>query len=683
MLYKKFQYSMVFCLSVIICMILVSSSFNAQIQMINDHENADATLEDLDFTHTVFAEECSATWCGWCPFVIDWLHNIWEDEDYDWYYVTLVDDKNTYADQRISELGVTGFPTVVYDGGYTSIVGATNQQDHEDAIIDCGNRGDVANVDLSLTAYWLGNGEIEVTAEITNNEASTYFGHLHVYVTEINSRWYNSGTQYHFAMINNYAINQDVNVPSGETESITQTWSGYTDITMDNIKVIGSVFDQTTDYTDETAGTNPIPQDVDPVANFTYSPESPDTNQPIQFIDSSSDPDGTIASWYWTFGDGDTSIQQNPTHTYSDDGTYPVSLLVTDNDGNTDEILKDVQVSNIGPSSGFTYAPVDPTDADTISFTDESTDSDGSIISWFWDFGDGSTSSSQHPSYMYATEGDYIVSLTVTDDDASQDTSTQQITVLNYGPNADFSIDPENPSTDDTIQFTDESFDTSGDTIDSWYWEFGDGSTSTSQNPVHSYAENGSYQVNLTVTNSTSRASHTYSRIIYVGMINVDYSLMIGWNLITLPVETSWWASDLAANVTGCNSLSGWDADAQTYDTYIVGVPESDFVIEDGYGYFVDVNQDSSLSLIGSPILQVEIPLEVGWNLLGWFHEHDTTASSLSENISGCSGVSIWDAPNQTYNTYIIGVPESDYTISQGMGMFVDVTTDSIWHGEG
>lgn len=97
-------------------------------------------------THTVFAEECSATWCGYCPTVINFLENIWNGGQYDWYYVTLVDDKNSYAGQRVGELGVTGFPTVVYDGGYTRVVGATSQSDHENAIQTCSNRN-VADVD--------------------------------------------------------------------------------------------------------------------------------------------------------------------------------------------------------------------------------------------------------------------------------------------------------------------------------------------------------------------------------------------------------------------------------------------------------------------------------------------------------------------------------------------------------
>ena len=73
-----------------------------------------------------------------------------------------------------------------------------------------------------------------------------------------------------------------------------------------------------------------------PTANFTYTPESPTTADIIQFIDTSIDSDGIIVSWYWDFGDGTNSTEQNTTHKYADDGNYYVYLTITDDDGATD-----------------------------------------------------------------------------------------------------------------------------------------------------------------------------------------------------------------------------------------------------------------------------------------------------------------------------------------------------------
>ena len=146
-----------------------------------------------------------------------------------------------------------------------------------------------------------------------------------------------------------------------------------------------------------------------------------------------------------------------------------------------------------------------------------------------------------------------------------------------------------------------------------------------------------------------------------------------------------WWASDLSANLTSCTSISRWDSVNQTYRTYIVGGPSSfDFPLVEGCGFFIDTSSSETLSMVGYPIVSVAVPLKIGWNLLGWYHGVDTTASSLSGNISGSTSLSRWDAVNQTYRTYIVGGPSSfDFPIHRGMGLFVDVTMESVWIGEG
>ncbi len=340
------------------------------------------------------------------------------------------------------------------------------------------------------------------------------------------------------------------------------------------------------------------------------------------------------------------------------------------------------QETNDAPQANFSFQPTSPTTADMIQFTDTSTD-DGTIISWNWDFGDGNTSTMQNPTHQYAQPGDYQVTLTVMDDKEAIGSITKTISVLSLGPVAAFSFSPLYPIPGDPVSFTDESVDTSGDTINGWYWEFGDGDTSTMQHPSHTYSANGSYLVNLTVTN-TSGASDTTSELITVGMMNFNTTLEIGWNLMTLPVNLSWNASDLADQIPGCLSVSKWDNVNQTYYTYIVGGPPTfDFPLQRGHGYFVDASQQTMLSVSGPPINAVNVSLLPGWNLLGWYHQTSTMASSLSDNITGCSSVSRWNATAQTYNTYIVGGPDTfDFVIDTGMGVFVDVTEQSYWYGE-
>jgi PKD repeat protein len=137
----------------------------------------------------------------------------------------------------------------------------------------------------------------------------------------------------------------------------------------------------------------------------------------ISFTDASTDEDGTIASWDWNFGDEATSTEQNPMHTYDAVGTYTVTLIVTDDDGNASEpFTMDIEVTNVPPSADFTYEPmVNLTVNMTITFTDVSIEGDANITTWFWDFGDGTNSTEQNPEHMYTAVGDYAVTLKVTD----------------------------------------------------------------------------------------------------------------------------------------------------------------------------------------------------------------------------------------------------------------------------
>ena len=243
-----------------------------------------------------------------------------------------------------------------------------------------------------------------------------------------------------------------------------------------------------------------------PASGFTVAISGSDAT----FTDTSSDSDGTITAWSWDFGDGNTSPQQNPIHTYGADGTYTVNLTVTDNEGATGDSSQSVVINanNVAPISNFTFTVTDL----QVSFADSSSDSDGNVTAWSWDFGDGNTSTSQNPTHNYTTGGTYSVTLTVTDDDSATNASNQSVTVVapNVAPVSDFSF----TATELEVSFSDASTDSDG-TVSSWSWDFGDGNTSTAQNPLYNYAAAGTYSVSLTATDDEG-ASNTSTQSVTV-----------------------------------------------------------------------------------------------------------------------------------------------------------------------
>ena len=256
------------------------------------------------------------------------------------------------------------------------------------------------------------------------------------------------------------------------------------------------------------------PLTAPPNPDFMYSPLHPTTQDNIQFTDISVDPDGYITAWSWEFGDNTTSTLQNPTHRYANNGVYTVNLTVTDNYGAVAQTSQQITVLNVPPTANFTYFPSSPTDLDTVNFNDTSLDLDGQIVNWSWDFGDGNQSTEQYPTHQYSDNGTYTITLNVTDDDQATDAYSVQIQISNVPPNAQFSYSPQTPTTNDSIQFHDQSRDYDG-TIVSWSWNFGDGTNSNVTSPTHNYPSEGTYTVSLTTIDNDGDST-TFSKNIII-----------------------------------------------------------------------------------------------------------------------------------------------------------------------
>jgi PKD repeat protein len=224
------------------------------------------------------------------------------------------------------------------------------------------------------------------------------------------------------------------------------------------------------------------------LANFSFTV----SGLTVLFADSSL---GTPTSWSWNFGDGKSSTARNPSHTYARAGTYTVTLTVGNAFGVTDSTSDFVSPSlGSAPQADF-QAQVSGLRA---LFTDTST---GQPSTWTWAFGDGASSSAQSPEHVYAQAGTYNVTLTVANSAGTSSKSKFVTVSLGDPPKADFGFQANGLS----VTFLDQS--TGNPT--GWSWDFGDGSTSTQQNPTHTYAKPGSYTVVLTVANAAGSSHAT------------------------------------------------------------------------------------------------------------------------------------------------------------------------------
>ena len=260
------------------------------------------------------------------------------------------------------------------------------------------------------------------------------------------------------------------------------------------------------------------PPNLPPVAIFTESAETVPIGVVIHFNASGSyDQDGEIVSYFWNFGDGTNATGVIVDHAYASSGSYTVTLMVTDNDGAVDFALSSKTVlPNQPPVALFTESATTVFTNDIIKFNaSASYDLDGTIVSYSWDFGDGNVATGVFVEHSYVDDGAYTVILTVTDDDGATDTATSTKYVWNRPPVANFTESAETIYTGEVVTFNATSSIDPDGVINSYVWDFGDGTNATGTTVDHAYADDGVYTVILTVTDDDgAMATATSTKIV-------------------------------------------------------------------------------------------------------------------------------------------------------------------------
>ncbi|MDE1819785.1 MAG: PKD domain-containing protein [Euryarchaeota archaeon] len=225
---------------------------------------------------------------------------------------------------------------------------------------------------------------------------------------------------------------------------------------------------------------------------------------------------GTYSSWFWNFGDGTPhGTTQSPSHTYASAGSYTATLTVNDSAGHTASAnAPPVTVSGGGGTPLSVVASGTPLSGDvplSVGFTAVPSGGSGSYSSYAWTFGDGGTSALQNPTHIYTAAGPFSASVTVVDSSGTSAVSNSVSVTANPDPSVAASDNVSSGKAPLMVSFTATPSGGTG-TYSAFAWTFGDGATSTSQNPAHTYAAPGHYNASVTVTDS-SGVSGTSSRV--------------------------------------------------------------------------------------------------------------------------------------------------------------------------
>jgi PKD repeat protein len=261
-------------------------------------------------------------------------------------------------------------------------------------------------------------------------------------------------------------------------------------------------------YTAEFVGTNGCVNASTPITVNVYAKPTVDfvsllssqclTGNSFSFTNSSTITSGTLTH-LWSFGDGGTASSFNATKTYGSAGTYSVKLVSTSNNGCKDSTTQQVVVNPM-PSTAYSInTAAQCLTGNSFSFTNSSAIASGTLTH-LWSFGDGGTASSFNATKTYGSAGTYSVKLVSTSNNGCKDSTTRQVTVHPM-PVAGFTVSPAIQClTGNSFSFTNNSTVSGGTTTSNW--TFGNGSTSTSQNPTNSYSNVGAYTVKLISTSN-------------------------------------------------------------------------------------------------------------------------------------------------------------------------------------
>jgi gliding motility-associated-like protein len=504
------------------------------------------------------------------------------------------------TDEITQTIEVFSLPTVNFDATPLCLGNPTNFTDltvvpNGDGIsnwgwdFDDGNTSTDQNPQSTYASSGVYNVELEVTT--VNGCVANLIQAIEIYDLPVadfdfqNDCFYNAinftNTSSGNASIFEWDFDDGLNLNNQENPSNQYNTSGTYDVTLSIATADGCTDDIT----------QTITAYAQPSADFSVDPTCFETTS--QFTDGSTiNPvDGDIITdWSWDFGDGNTSINQNPTNQYGAENVYSTTLTVTSNYGCEDTYTTDAVV---WPLPVVDFTPTDVCLEFNTQFQDQSTVSNqytnNNNVNWTWDFGDGNTSNQQNPSHIYMTDGVFTTNLTVTTNNGCENDEDIDVTVH---PKPDASFTGNNLSGCSPVCFdiTSTSMVNGPSTIVDYQWNLSDGTSYSSTSPgLLDCFENNSgntvtYGVELIVTTdqgcTDSHMENNYISVFHNPIADFNYSPeeidvidpVIALNNTSQYADTYDWFVDGWGSSTDYNPTVEFDAEADTHDIRLIAI---------------------------------------------------------------------------------------------------------------
>lgn len=271
------------------------------------------------------------------------------------------------------------------------------------------------------------------------------------------------------------------------------------------------------------------------------------TSFSINFTDSSTIDSGSITQYLWKFGDGNTSVLQNPTHIYADTGTYTVTLFAYGSSGCSDSLQKTIPVA---PPPTANFGVLNTCANETAEFYDSSETNNAYVVRWEWDFGDLTTSVFQNPTHTYGLTNTYPVKLKILTNAGCTDSVTKSITI---NPVPALSFTAANACQDASVTLTHTSTISSGSV--SYFWDFGNGTTSSQSIPALSYPADGNYTIKLLGTSNFGCKDSISQSITISPLPQTDFAISDS----TQCINTNAFAFTNQTNISSGTYTSDWN----------------------------------------------------------------------------------------------------------------------------